>query len=234
MEVANGSRVFTVPEPMLRGAKLGSSMQLRAATVVGREGENVVIDGRDGPDYAVHPSYVIPLTPSKQRPRMKQPVVAEWAQGLRHGVVRRYAKDKVVVRFTDTQDKSDRSLEPGQLMPQTDGFHPGNYAALRSGPDLEHVLLVSPVGGDAKDAPEWFVLGYLGTARLAKTDQLVGVPISFEPKVNAPVLAEHLGKMRPAVVKELDAPGVLSVRFDRAGRAVTTGWGLVMPPVTGH
>jgi hypothetical protein len=65
LEVANGSRVFTVPEPMLRGAKLGSSMQLRAATVVGREGENVVIDGRDGPDYAVHPSYVIPLTPEQ-------------------------------------------------------------------------------------------------------------------------------------------------------------------------
>jgi hypothetical protein len=79
-------------------------------------------------------------------------------------------------------------------MPQTDGFHPGNYAALRSGPDLEHVLLVSPVGGDAKDAPEWFVLGYLGTARLAKTDQLVGVPISFEPKVNAPVLARAPGQ----------------------------------------
>lgn len=234
LDVPNGARVFTVPEPMLRGAKLGSSMQLRAGTVVGRDGEHLMIDGRDGPDYPVHAAYVIPLIPGKQRPRIKAPVVAEWAQGLRHGVVRRYAADKVVVRFTDTQDKSDRTIEAGQLMAQTDGFHAGNYAALRSGRDLEHVLLVSPVGGEAKDAPEWFVLGYLGSARLVKTDQLLGVPISFEPKLNSSVLAEHLGKMRPGIVKELDAPGVMSVRFDRAGRAVTTGWGLVMPPVAGH
>ncbi|NUP05251.1 MAG: hypothetical protein HOW73_04230 [Polyangiaceae bacterium] len=231
LDLAAGARVFAVPEPMLRGAKEGSSMHLRIATVVGKEGENIVLDGRDGPDYSIHPAYVVPLVPGKQRPRIKQPVVAEWAQALRHGVVRRHVKDKIVVRFTDTQDKSDRMLDLAQLMPQSDGFRPGNYAARRVGGDLEHVLLVSPIGGEPKDATQWFTIGYLGAAHVVKTEELVGVPISFEPKAGSAVLVEHLGKMRDAVVKEVDPPGLLTVRFERAGRSVQTGWGLVMPPL---
>lgn len=234
LELENGARVFAVPEPMLRGAKLGSSMQLRAATVVGKDGDNnLMIDGRDGPDYPIHPSYVIVLD-SERRPRVNQPVVVEWAKSIRHGVVRRYVKDKIVVRFTDTQDKSDRQVLPTQLMSQKDGFRPGNYAALRGNDgELEHVLLVSPLTGEPKDATEWFAIGYLGSARIAKTEALVGVPVSLSPKAGATVLVEHLGRMRDAVVKEVDAPGLMTVRFERAGRSVQTGWGLVMLPLGG-
>ncbi len=230
LDVQNGSKAFVVPEPMLRGARPGSSMILRSATIVGKEGENLVVDGRDGPDYPLHPGYVIPLVPAK-RIRPNQPVIAEWAQTLRHGIARRYLKDKVVVRFTDTPDKSDRTLDLSQVMPATDGFHPGNYAALRQGSELEHVLLVSPVKGEAKDAPEWLVIGYAGAARVVRTDALLGVPISYEPKVGTVALVEHLGKMREGIIKELDRPGLMTVKFDRAGRSVQTGWGMVMPLV---
>lgn len=230
LDLAPGTRVFAVPEAMLRGAKAGTTMHLRAANVTGKEGDNLVIDGRDGPDYAIHPSYVIPITPApRQRLRPNQPVVAEWAQTLRHGVVRRYVKDRVLVRFTDTQDKGERQLDPNHVMPQTDGFRPGNYAAYRTSTEIEHVLLVSPVGGEPKEAPEWLVFGYGGAARVVKTTDLIGVPISYEPKPGSPIVAEHLGKMREGVVKDIDRPGVITVLFERAGRPVASGWGLVMP-----
>ena len=229
LELETGTRVFAVPEPMLRGARLGSAFSLRASTIAGRDGDNLVIDGRDGPDYSIHPGYVVPLVPAK-RPRLNQPVIAEWAGGLRHGVVRRYVKDKIVVRFTDAQDRSDRSLGPLQMMPQVDGFRPGNYAARRVGSELQHVLLVSPLGNQ-KDATEWLALGYAGAARVVKTEELLGVPVSYEPKPGSIALVEHLGRMREGVVKEVDKPGLMTVRFERAGRPVETGWGLVMPPV---
>lgn len=228
LEVAEGARVFAVPEMMLRDAHIGSTMQLVASTVGGREGENLVLDGKDGPDYSVHPAYLIPLVPLA-RIRPNQPVIAEWAGALRHGVAKRYAKDKVVVRFTDTTDRGERSIGRDRIMAQSEGLSPGNYAAQRVEGELEHVLLVSPINAEPKLATEWFILGYGGAARVVKTDQLVAIPISLEPKVGANVLAAHLGKMRQGVVKAIDRPGVMTVRFERAGRPIETGWGLVMP-----
>jgi len=129
LELEPGDRVFTVPEPMLRGAQMGSSFAFRAATVTGRDGEDFLIDGRDGPVYRVHPAYVIPLA-GVSRPKLESPVLAEWGGAMRHGVVRKYVKDKIVVRFLDTADSSDRPLAPEQLALQKDGFHPGNYAVV--------------------------------------------------------------------------------------------------------
>lgn len=237
LELAVGARVFTVPEPMLRGAKLGSSLQLRAATVLAVDGDSYVVDGRDGADYSVHPAYIIPLV-SVARPNLRQPVIAEFAGALRHGVVKRYVKDKIVVRFTDTLDRGERSLEPEQLMPQKDGFRPGNYAVVRASAaardpsEFQHVLLISPIGGEGADAAEWLAMGYGGAALVVKTADLVAVPTSYEPKDGAPIWVEHLGHMRAGTVKEQDKPGALTIKLERAGGAVTTGWGLVMPPVT--
>lgn len=228
LDVAEGARVFAVPEMMLRDARAGSTMQLVASTVGGREGDNLVLDGKDGPDYAIHPAYVVPLVPLA-RIRPNQPVIAEWAGMLRHGVAKRYAKDKVVVRFTDTTDRGERSIDRDRIMAQGEGLLPGNYAAQRVEGELEHVLLISPIAAEPKSASEWLILGYGGAARVVKTSELVVVPISFEPKVGANVLAAHLGKMRQGVVKAIDRPGVMTVRFERAGRPIETGWGLVMP-----
>jgi hypothetical protein len=229
LEVASGATVFTVPERMLAGAKLGSALALRAATVQGRDGENVVIDGRDGPPYKVHPAYVLPLVAGK-RPKLEAPVIAEWAGALRHGVVRKYVKDKVVVRFTDTDDPGDRTLALDHLMVQTDGFRAGNYAVHRAGADYDHVLLVSALGAD-DGARSWLCIGYAGESSVVPESELVAVPVSYTPKEGAKVWAEHLGRMREGVVKSVDRPGLLTIRFDRAGRTVVKGWGLVMPPV---
>jgi hypothetical protein len=230
LELAAGDHVFTVPEPMLRGAKLGTSFAFRAATVTGRDGEDVLVDGRDGPPYRVHPAYVIPITPVT-RPKLESPVLAEWGGALRHGVVRKYVKDKIVVRLLDTNDTSDRPLAPEQLSLQTDGFHPGNYAVVRApGPpgtmDYDHVMLVSPIA----DAGEWLAIGFGGaTRRVAEKDMLI-VPLTFTPKEGSPVWAEHLGKMREGTVTEVDRPGLVTVKFKRVGRPVTVGWGSLLPP----
>lgn len=236
LELAVGARVFAVPEAMLRAAKLGSSFQLRATTIKAVDGENFVVDGRDGPDYAVHAAYIVPVV-SVARPNLRAPVVAEFAGVLRHAVVKKYVKDKIVVRFTDTLDRGERALEPAQLMPQKDGFRAGNYALLRDQPgarapaEFRHVLLVSPIGGEGLDASEWLAIGYGGASMVAKTADLVAVPVSYEPKDGATVWIEQLGRMREGVVKEQDKPGVLTVKLERAGGAVTTGWGSVMAPV---
>ena len=235
LELEPGDRVFTVPEPMLRGAQMGSSFAFRAATVTGRDGEDFLIDGRDGPVYRVHPAYVIPLA-GVSRPKLESPVLAEWGGAMRHGVVRKYVKDKIVVRFLDTADSSDRPLAPEQLALQKDGFHPGNYAVVKTagakvpagtaaGVAYNHVMLVSPVGEG-----EWLAVGMLGaTSRVAEKDMLV-VPLTFTPKEGATVWAEHLGLMREARVTEVDRPGLVTVRFARVGRPVTVGWGQLMPP----
>ena len=231
LDVTAGATVFTVPERMLASAKLGTALALHAASVTGRDGENLVIDGRDGPDYKVHPAYVLPLVPGKH-PKFEAPVIAEWGGALRHGVVRKYVKDKVVIRFTDTDDNGDRTLSFDRVMAQTDGFRAGNYAVHRSGPDYDHVLLVSALG-DPKDAAgrTWLCLGYAGASSVVPESELVAVPVSYTPKEGTRVWAEHLGRMREGVVKAVDRPGLLTIKFERAGRPLVKGWGFVMPPV---
>lgn len=231
LELVAGDRVFAVPEPMLRGAKMGSSLAFRAATVTGRDGEDYLIDGRDGPAYRIHPGYLIPLVPVV-RPKLESPVLAEWGGALRHGVVRKFVKDKIVVRFLDTGDTSDRPLAREQLSLMKDGFHPGNYAVVRvpgatpGTVDYEHVMLVSPIG----DSGEWLAVGYGGASRRAAEKDMLVVPLTFTPKAGSVVWAEHLGKMREGTVVEVDRPGLVTVKFKRVGRPITVGWGLLLPP----
>ncbi len=229
VDLVPGQKVFAVPAAMLRGAKLGSSFSLRVAGVVGRDGDDVLVDGRDGPAYKVHSAYVIPV-PDSFKPKPNQPVVAEWAGALRHGVFRKLSKDTLVVRFTDTEDKSDRYLKNAAIFAQVDGFHPGNVAAFHDGADYKQVLLVSSIAGEPK---RWLALGYGGAAMIVDEASLFAVPVSYAPKEDAPVWAVWLGTFRPGTVKSVDPPGLLTVRFERAGPPVQLGWGSVMPPVTG-
>lgn len=226
LDVAAGQKVFAPPQPMLRGAKVGSSLSLRVAQVIGKDGDDLLVDGRDGPSYKVHAGYVIAV-PDGFRPRINGPVVAEWAGQLRHGVLRRWTLDSYVVRFTDTEDKRDRTLKNAAIVAQKDGLLPGNFAALKDGDTLRQVLLVSEIAGDPK---RWLTLGFAGAIAIADEGALVPVPVSFEPKDGADVRAVWLGAFRPGTVRSTDRPGLFSVKFERAGRPVQLGWGWAMPP----
>src|SRR4029078_9859787 len=144
---------------------------LYAATVVGFEGDDLIIEGRGGPSYKVHAGYVIPV-PDDPRIKPGDVVLTEWNTVMRHAVVTKLVKDKVGVRFTDLDTRmADVLLQGGRavvgqsgpsraarFVKQVEGLEPGNYAALDQGGEWKHVLLVSPAPlGDKK---RWFCLGF--------------------------------------------------------------------------
>lgn len=236
LDLAPGTRVFAVPEPMLRGAKLGSTFVLHAAQVVGRDGESLLVQTREGEPYKLHPSYLVPVPSGARRPGVGQPVIAEWAGVLKHGVFRAIKKSRSVVRFFDASDGGDRVLDDAILFRAEDGFSPGNYASVRVSGEQRHVLLVAPIDGAAAgDGPSkrWFVLGNAGAATIVETADLTAIPVKWDPKVGAQVWAESLGRMRPGIVQAVDAPGVFTIKFERAGRPANVGWGSIMPPMRG-
>ena len=169
LDVAVGARVFAVPEPMLRGAKLGSTLVLASARVVGRDGDAILVETREGQPYRIHPGYVVAL-PTGKKPGVGDPVVVEHAGVLKHGVLRARKKGKAIVRLFDAGDTADRAIDEALVTRAEDGFRPGHFAAARVDGELRHVLLVSPLeaaegqGG----ARRWLALGHAGAGpRLA-------------------------------------------------------------------
>jgi hypothetical protein len=229
-----GTVVYAVPAAMLRGAKEGTAFQLRTTTVVGADQDWVIVDGGEDPDYPVHPSYLVVHRPGPRTPRLGLPVITELAGQLRHGLVKSFSKNKVVVRFTDTSQRFERAVDPDALMAQTDGLHPGNYVAFDSGTDFEHLLLVAPLSEPAASSDRWLAVGYAGASRVVATNKLSLIPVTYDPKVGTVVWAEHLGKLRRAAVTEVDKPGVFEVRFERAGPPVRVGVGALLPPLVGR
>jgi hypothetical protein len=61
---------------------------------------------------------------------------------------------------------------------------------------------------------------------------LVSIPVKLNVRPNSAVLVEWMGTMRKATVQSSPDTGLFTVKFERAGRPVTVGWGLVMkePP----
>jgi len=231
VELGEKKRVFTFSDRMLAEAEEGSTLILYAATAKGMDGPDVVISGREGPDYRVHAGYVIPV-PDAPRLRMNDAVLTEWAGVMRHASVVRFSKGKTVIRFTDMRRKMpERHLSKARFVRQKEGFQPGNYAALRKGQTHHHVLLVSPF--EDKGKSRWFALGYAGAATLLDEADLVEIPLKIKPKKGDALWGEWLGKMRPATVVSAEGPGDILVKFARAGRPSHLGWGLCMPPVAG-
>jgi hypothetical protein len=221
-----GRRVFTVSDQMLAGAKLGSTLILYAATVAGFDGELLVIEGRNGPPYKVHPAYAIAV-PDDAKVRPGDPVITESAGAMRHAVVKKRVKDRVFVRYVDEGSHSgDLPLKDARFIRQADGLAPGNYAAFGDGEALRHVLLVSPFNDGEK---KWFVLGTGGSAMLVPESGLEPIPVKYRPRVGTPVLAEHNGVLRKATIQTTPEPGIFTVKYERAGRPATLGWGFVMP-----
>lgn len=233
LDVAVGARVFAVPEPMLRGARLGSTLVLAAARVVGRDGGAILVETREGQPYRVHPGYVV-APPNGKKPGVGDAVVVEHAGVLKHGVLRARKKGKAIVRLFDAGDTSDRAIDEALVTRAEDGFRPGHFAAARVDGELRHVLLVSPLeaaegqGG----ARRWLALGHAGAAMLVDEPSLVAIPVRWDPKEQAPVLVESLGRMRPGVIQAIDRPGLYTVKLERAGRPAVVGWGFLMPPPT--
>jgi hypothetical protein len=226
-----GRRVFTFSESMLSGAKLGSTLVLYGATVTGFDGDDLVIEGREGgPSYKVHAGYVIPV-PDKPNPRLRDAVLTEWNGVMKHALVTRFVKDRIAVRYTDMDPRTPEGLlKPGtRIVRQAEGLVPGNYAASRQEDEYRHVLLVSPLEGS--NPRRWFCLGFGGAAMLADEADLKPIPIKWQGKVGAGVWAEWAGAMRRAVVQTAEDDGLYTVKFERAGKPVTVGFGLIMDPI---
>jgi hypothetical protein len=223
-----GRRVFTVSDQMLAGAKVGSTLVLFGTNVVGLDGDDVLVEGRGGPAYKVHSAYVIAV-PDKVKLHLGEPLIAEHNGTLKHAVMTKLVADKVGLRFTDLDARAPEVLVKNttRLVPQIEGLAPGNYAALKQGDDLVHVLLVSSY--QEVDRKRWLALGFGGAATLCDEADLVPIPIKLKLKPKDAVLAEWTGKMRRATVESVDGDGLFSVRFERAGRPVSIGYGLVMP-----
>lgn len=224
-----GKRVFTTSQEMLAGAKPGSTLVLYASTVVALDGDDLVVEGRGGPAYKVHPGYVIPV-PDDARVRVGDAVLTEWSGVMKHAVVTKIAKGRVSVRYTDMDPRAaEGHLKGARFVRQTDGLRPGNYAVHEPEPGkLEHVLLVSSFGpeGDRR----WLALGFGSAGRVVAEAALRPIPVKFSAQPGTEVLAEWLGKMRPGTVTATTPPAFFTVRFERAGRPVTRGWGFVTEP----
>ena len=236
-----GKRVFTFSAGMLEGAKLGSTLVLYAAVVIGIEGDDLIIDGRVGPSYKVNGSYVIPV-PDDARAKPGDAVLTEWNGVLKHAVITKPVKDKIGVRFTDLDARSGEVLlqggkptaatgkhPPARFVKQAEGLVPGNYAALQRGDEWLHVLLVSPAPDGEKK--RWFALGFGGAALVADEADLRPIPIRYTPKIGAPVWAEWVGTLRRGTVQTAPDPGLFTVKFERAGRPATVGFGRILPPI---
>lgn len=246
VNVGRCGRVFTFPEQMLAAAKPGSTLVLQAAFVAGMDGDDLVIESRGGPSYKIHAGYVIAV-PDETRLKPGDPVLTEHNGLMKHAVVTKFVRDRIGVRFTDLEGRTQEVLLPNlsckqattgptasapskavRFVKQADGLAPGNYAALRQGDEWQHVLLVSGFGeGEAR---RWFALGFGGAAMVVNEADLTPIPVKFATKVGKLVWAQEGGKMRRATVQAADEQGLVTVKFERAGRPSTVGWGQVMAP----
>ena len=65
---------------------------------------------------------------------------------------------------------------------------------------------------------------------VANASDLVPIPIKWKGKPGSTVLAEWAGTMRKAVLQTENEPGIFTVKFERAGKPETVGYGMIMNP----
>ncbi|AKT40208.1 hypothetical protein [Chondromyces crocatus] len=227
-----GKRVFTFSDRMLAAARPGSTLVMYSATVVGFDGDDLIIEGTGGTSYKVHPGYVIAV-PDKPRIALQAPVLTAWNGVMKHAVIHRFVKDRVGVHLTDSDKRSPEVLlKDPWIVPQVDGLVPGNFAALQEKDTWNHVTLVSKLGGEGPK--RWFVLGYGGAAKVVEEVALRPIPVKPRNlKAGLLVWAESVGVLRRAAVVGSDDVGFYTLKFERAGRPVRVGWGHLVPTLDG-
>jgi hypothetical protein len=229
LSLEEGARVLAVPKRMLEHARAGTTMVLEPARVEGREGDDLVVRVRQGVPFPAHSAYVVVL--ERGRIGRGTPLVVVYRDAVRHAVARNVAHDRVVVRLTDGGHKlPDQKLDPEDVGMLTPGaLTPGGYAVHKEGDGLEHVLLVSR--GQHKDKKvRWLALGRAGEAKLIEESALSALPRpNHEPRTGDQVLAAFRGRMVSAEVRAVDAPGLYTVKRERAGEPLLVGPDSLMP-----
>jgi hypothetical protein len=228
LDAAEDQRAFAVPADMLAGAEIGSAMMLRAATLEGRDGDELMVRVEHGPLYPLHPGYLV--VPRPGRFQRNTEVIAAYRGKLQHGVVSGLYKDKVVVRFTDLGFKlGDQRLERDRVGVLGPGLVAGAYAVYRAATELRHVLLVS--AATHPEGVRWLVIEHAGASRLIDADKLTRLPVGrFAPKVGASAMVAWRGSMVHAQVRSIDEPGLYTVKRARAGAPLLVGPQMMMPP----
>lgn len=225
-----GERVFAVPRRMLEHAKLGSTMVLEPARVEGREGADLVVRVRQSIPNPVHPAYVV--VPRRGRVGRGTPLLVVYRDEIHQAVARNVALDSVVVRITDAGRKlPDQKLaqedvavlSPGELLP-------GGHAVYREGKVHRHVQLISR--GNARGKVQWLVLGRANEAQLVEESRLSALPQArHNPRTGDKVWVAFRGEMVPAEIRAVDAPGLYTVKRERAGEPMLVGPGHLMAPL---
>lgn len=231
IKLSPGKRVFAVSGEMLARAKAGSTFVFYAATVVGFEGDDLLIEGKSGPNYKVHPAYVI-AAPDDPKIRTGDPIITEYTGVMKHAIVNKIMPGRILVRYTDVDARAPEGyLKPKEttIIPQNNGLQSGNYAAWREGDIYRHVLLISSIM--ANNTKQWLVLGYAGAAHVVPESALTAIPVKLKVKEGESVWAESVGILRRATVQNADTPGFFTVKYERAGRPVTLGLGFVSLPL---
>lgn len=234
VKLSPDKRVFAVSGEMLARAKPGSTFVLYTAKVVGFEGDDLLIEGKSGPNYKVHPSYVI-AAPDDPKIKVGEPIITEYTGVMKHAIVNKILQGgRIVVRYTDVDARAPEAyLKPKEttIIPQINGLQGGNYAAWKEGDIYRHVLLISSVV--VNNTKQWLVLGYAGAAHIVPETALTAIPIKLKAKEGETVWAESVGVLRRATVQNADTAGFFTVKYERAGRPATLGLGFIMPPLEG-
>jgi hypothetical protein len=63
---------------------------------------------------------------------------------------------------------------------------------------------------------------------VVNASDLVPIPIKWKGKPGSTVLAEWAGTMRKATLQGETEPGIFTVKFERAGKPETVGYGMIM------
>jgi hypothetical protein len=224
---SEGQFVYAVPNAMLATAKVGKSLELRAAHVETMDGHDVIVrTGTDSP-YTIHPGYVV--APKFVHVERGARVFVPHRGRLRHGVVQRQVKNQLIVRYADVGvPPGDQTIALDEVGVLGGGLEPGGYAIARHAEGQHLVMLVSS-GVHADGTTQWFVLGPEGEARLYDAKDLATIPDARKLKPGSSVLVAWHGDMVPATLRTIDPTGVVSVKRPHVGAAIVVGIDLVIP-----
>ena len=222
-----GQFVYAVPEAMLTTAKVGVSLELRAAKVESMDGHDVIVHAASGPAYNIHAGYVVAprMKPVQRGTRVMVPYRAQ----LRHATVQRQVKNQIVVRYGDVGVAlGDQAIAIDEVGVLGGGLEPGAYALARHEHGQHLVLLVS-LGMHADGARRWLVLGPEGEARILDADELTPLGDARKLKPGSSVLVAWHGDMVPATLRTIEPSGLVSVKRPRVGPTLIVGIDMIAP-----